>query len=778
MMQTVVQMRSTPHYVWSTADVLGQGATGSVFKGRHKKTGDLCAIKTFNQMSFMRPVDVQMREFEMVLKLKHRNIVKLLDIEEEPSTRQKVIVMEICTGGSLYTILDEPENAYGLAEEEFKLVMKDVAAGMNYLREKGIVHRDLKPGNIMRCIGEDSLSIYKLTDFGAARELDDEEQFMSLYGTEEYLHPDMYERAVLRRPMGKSFKATVDLWSIGVTFYHVATGSLPFRPYGGARRNKEIMFKITTEKPSGAISGIQHTEDGRLEWSRALPKTCLLSRGFKDLLTPLLAGILECDSVKMWSFEMFFEEVTKILNMDIIHIFNISTATSLRVYVNPTDTFASVQELVAVQTDIPAARQEMIFDSYHFAVSHTDPASTYPKTSPDNPIIVLDNVHTDFSRAEYRELPKLPRFGTSFSLDNDAPLAKVCASVVFDCQRSTASLLLQQNIMRKAVKWFICVMSRETEQLRTDTHLLGIKVTHSDLALRRLLDEHSLHSKMLDLLCSGTSSSDVQRKRHELQQLVDGKREFMQKILDEYANCEKQMKWVEERILVEETLKELWKDKDTVGTQEKDRRQKLSANCIKAVSAYADEFVPKFKHLYSEVARWFQKAFLYRQKLAKVVNLLDKVSTASDQMAGNLQQSVQKHHVIMNSLLSSDPLQRPVTSQTPPCDVTPPVSAPPSSVQKHHVIMNSLLSSDPLQRPVTSQTPPCDVTPPASAPPSVAASEPLSQTEVVQLQASVRAVREEIRLSIAEAEESTKLLRQLGGLGLENGIHVEDVAHG
>ncbi|XP_078582487.1 serine/threonine-protein kinase TBK1-like [Branchiostoma floridae x Branchiostoma japonicum] len=312
-------------------------------------------------MSFLRPVDVQMREFEMVLKLKHRNIVKLLDIEEEPSTKQEVIVMELCTGGSLYTILDEPENAYGLQEEEFKLVMKDV--------------------------GEDGLSIYKLADFGAARELDDEEQFMSLYGTEEYLHPDMYERAVLKRPMGKSFKATVDLWSIGVTFYHVATGSLPFRPYGGARRNKEVM-------------------------------------GFKDLLTPLLAGILECDSMKMWTFEMFFEEVTKILNMNIIHMFNISTAAPLRIYVNPTDTFANVQELVAVQTDIPAARQEMIFDSYHFAVSHTDPASTYPKTSPDNPIIVLDNVHTDFSRAEYRELPKLPGFETAISLDNDAASAK------------------------------------------------------------------------------------------------------------------------------------------------------------------------------------------------------------------------------------------------------------------------------------------------------------------------------------------------------------------
>lgn len=60
-------------------------------------------------------------------------------------------------------------------------------AGMNHLRENGIVHRDIKPGNIMRVIGEDGHSVYKLTDFGAARELEDDEQFVSLYGTEEYL---------------------------------------------------------------------------------------------------------------------------------------------------------------------------------------------------------------------------------------------------------------------------------------------------------------------------------------------------------------------------------------------------------------------------------------------------------------------------------------------------------------------------------------------------------------------------------------------------------------
>lgn len=58
---------------------------------------------------------------------------------------------------------------------------------MNHLRENGVVHRDIKPGNIMRLMGEDGQSIYKLTDFRAARELDDDEKFVSVYGTEEYL---------------------------------------------------------------------------------------------------------------------------------------------------------------------------------------------------------------------------------------------------------------------------------------------------------------------------------------------------------------------------------------------------------------------------------------------------------------------------------------------------------------------------------------------------------------------------------------------------------------
>ncbi|KAF6340604.1 TANK binding kinase 1 [Rhinolophus ferrumequinum] len=118
-------MQSTSNHLWLLSDILGQGATANVFRGRHKKTGDLFAIKVFNNISFLRPVDVQMREFEVLKKLNHKNIVKLFAIEEETTTRHKVLIMEFCPCGSLYTVLEEPSNAYGLPESEFLIVLRD-----------------------------------------------------------------------------------------------------------------------------------------------------------------------------------------------------------------------------------------------------------------------------------------------------------------------------------------------------------------------------------------------------------------------------------------------------------------------------------------------------------------------------------------------------------------------------------------------------------------------------------------------------------------------------
>lgn len=85
-------------------------------------------------------------------------------------------------GKSLYVLL-----IILLSKPEVCLFFLTKVQGMNHLRENGVVHRDIKPGNIMRQVGEDGKSVYKLTDFGAARELEDDEKFVSIYGTEEYL---------------------------------------------------------------------------------------------------------------------------------------------------------------------------------------------------------------------------------------------------------------------------------------------------------------------------------------------------------------------------------------------------------------------------------------------------------------------------------------------------------------------------------------------------------------------------------------------------------------
>ncbi|ESO91472.1 hypothetical protein LOTGIDRAFT_105441 [Lottia gigantea] len=384
--------KGSKNYVWDTQDSLGHGATSMVYQGRCKKTFDLVAVKVFNPASYNRPISIQMREFDVMKKLNHKNIVKLLSIEEENHTYNKVIVMEYCPYGSLFSMLEEPQNAFGIAEEEVLLVLQHVARGMKHLRDNAVVHRDVKPGNILRCKDPDGRSVYKLTDFGAARELEDEEHFVSLYGTEEYLHPHIYERAVLRRSNSKLFDASVDLWSIGVTYYHMATGSLPFRPFGG-RRNKELMHEIVSKKERGVISGVQSVENGAIQWSQTLPNTCQISSGLKMFLVPLLAALLEIKAEEIWPFEKYFETVDTICNKCIVDLFCPMQSRYIKIYLDPEEKLCSLQECVAMETKIKQENQVLLIDSQplELMIDESLPIKNYPDyITYFNPILVFN----------------------------------------------------------------------------------------------------------------------------------------------------------------------------------------------------------------------------------------------------------------------------------------------------------------------------------------------------------------------------------------------------
>ncbi|KAM8756932.1 inhibitor of nuclear factor kappa-B kinase subunit epsilon isoform 1-T2 [Acanthopagrus schlegelii] len=477
---------STTNYLWSLQDVLGQGATASVYKARNKKSGELVAVKVFNMVSYNRPHDVQMREFEMLRKLNHSNIVKLYAVEELPS-KQKVLVMEYCSGGSLLSLLEEPENAFGLPETEFLTVLLCVVQGMNHLRENGVVHRDIKPGNIMRQVGEDGKSVYKLTDFGAARELQDDEKFVSIYGTEEYLHPDMYERAVLRKPHQKSYGVSVDLWSIGVTFYHAATGSLPFIPYGGPRRNKPTMFKITTEKPMGAIAGIQRVLDGPIEWSYQLPHSCQLSQGLTVQLVPVLAGILEADQERCWGFDQFFTATTDILQRQPVHLFSLQQAMAHCIYIHHYNTVSAFFEEVASQTGIGVQLQHLLYLGHDLPLEGSMKVVNLPSTSPARPLILLSFGLEANTTLPFRE-PETPVIPSRFEVIADYNFSKVILGVVHQYLRIVRLLHTHRELLLQGYYSYMMRLRKECGEAMHSIAMITIRLQSC------LNVEHRIHT--------------------------------------------------------------------------------------------------------------------------------------------------------------------------------------------------------------------------------------------------------------------------------------------
>ncbi|RWS23815.1 Serine/threonine-protein kinase TBK1-like protein, partial [Leptotrombidium deliense] len=349
--------RETDNFIWDESGKLGSGATASVYHGFDKNTGEAVAVKCFTNPN-SQPIYIQkrLREFELLKKLNHENIVKLIAIEKEyTETKDFVLVMELCRGNCLLDILRDGEHYNGFEDKEFLNIVKHVTAAVKHMRENKIAHRDLKPGNILKHIGHDGQPIYKIGDFGSARELDDGQEFVSICGTRAYLHPNIFAKHFLHKY--KVCDSNVDLWSIGVTFYHLATGSLPFRAFNVA--DHETMYRIVSEKHSGIISGIQETKHGEIKWRSTLPKNCALSPFLRTLVEIMLVRLLECEKSKMWSFEEFFNYVDFLLSHKPVQIVYANRIQESLHYMSPMKTFEQLK--LFVQQDAIIAVNNQVY---------------------------------------------------------------------------------------------------------------------------------------------------------------------------------------------------------------------------------------------------------------------------------------------------------------------------------------------------------------------------------------------------------------------------------
>lgn len=231
------------------------------YQGYDKRDGNYIAIKSINKKNNRAEYE---KEFEKEINAyksigKHENIVNFFGVEIASSNGidQKIIAFELCSEGSLLDVIRQPENKFGLSENEFCCFLKDLTNGIKYLRQRDLLHRDIKPGNIMKTI-LDGRTIYKLADMGTVKKISDDTNFGSIVGTNEYVSPEIfYNHYMGHTEESKIVKATSDLYSIGITLYHVLTGNIPFRAVLGTKTNNHTHFHMKNKKPADAIAGIQ-----------------------------------------------------------------------------------------------------------------------------------------------------------------------------------------------------------------------------------------------------------------------------------------------------------------------------------------------------------------------------------------------------------------------------------------------------------------------------------------------------------------------------------------
>lgn len=200
---------------YQVMDRLGTGGTADVFRAREKATGRLLALKVLKQEFVTVPATRKafVAEARMLERLDHPGLVRGFGIAK--NGRTYFAKLELVDGRTLLEILDEGS---ALDEEAALRAVLGVAETLRYLAEEGIVHRDVKPGNIMLS----SSGRMKLIDLGFAAEGEaPPAQTDSAVGTVAYLSPEQARGGALA-------DIRSDIYSLGVTLFHLVVGRLPF----------------------------------------------------------------------------------------------------------------------------------------------------------------------------------------------------------------------------------------------------------------------------------------------------------------------------------------------------------------------------------------------------------------------------------------------------------------------------------------------------------------------------------------------------------------------
>ncbi|WP_435010004.1 serine/threonine-protein kinase [Tundrisphaera lichenicola] len=198
--------------------LLGRGGMGEVYLARQKSLNRQVALKVLRpdllgNSTYLRRFEA---EASSAAKLNHPNIVHIYTLGEADGLR--FIAMEYVQGTNLREYIERkgsPDLPQALS------IMKQAAVAVGAAGDVGLIHRDIKPENLLLT----RKGQVKVADFGLCRDLADRDHQMTqpgvTLGTPLYMSPE--------QALGHSMDHRSDLYSLGVTYYHMLAGHPPFR---------------------------------------------------------------------------------------------------------------------------------------------------------------------------------------------------------------------------------------------------------------------------------------------------------------------------------------------------------------------------------------------------------------------------------------------------------------------------------------------------------------------------------------------------------------------
>jgi len=193
--------------------ILGEGGMGAVYEARDRELDRVLALKVIRPELADNHEVLQMFKQELILarQVTHQNVIRIFDLGLADGLR--FITMQYVEGYDLKSRLEEKGK---LPPEEAAAIMMQVCEGLEAAHKQKVIHRDLKPQNIMI----DAQGRALVMDFGLALSAETAGGEGKLMGTPHYMSPEQTQR--------RELDARSDLYTVGIIFFELLTGSLPF----------------------------------------------------------------------------------------------------------------------------------------------------------------------------------------------------------------------------------------------------------------------------------------------------------------------------------------------------------------------------------------------------------------------------------------------------------------------------------------------------------------------------------------------------------------------